>query len=145
VGSGGRTWLWLAGRLPDSRRPSTRTSLGAKVVVLEKASQIGGSARKGSLDVVSEQSVHAGAGVADRKDDALVYMARMARPLLFDRSDPFLASHSGSTSCSSFCDNADNCVPRSGGVSASRSSRTQTSRYTVRGPGRDRCGRRGAV
>jgi succinate dehydrogenase/fumarate reductase flavoprotein subunit len=65
--------------------------LGAKVVVLEKASQVGGSARKAVAGMwVPNNRFMQEAGVVDRKDDALVYMARMARPLLFDRSDPFL-------------------------------------------------------
>ena len=65
--------------------------LGAKVVVLEKAAQVGGSARKAVAGMwVPNNRFMQESGVPDRKEDALVYMARMARPLLFDRSDPFL-------------------------------------------------------
>jgi succinate dehydrogenase/fumarate reductase flavoprotein subunit len=83
--------------------------LGAKVVVLEKASQIGGSARKAVAGMwVPNNRFMQAAGVADRKADALVYMARMARPLLFDRSDPFLGLAQWEYELfEAFCDNAD--------------------------------------
>ena len=65
--------------------------LGAKVVVFEKAPQIGGTARKAVAGMwVPNNRFMQEAGIVDRKIDALAYMARMARPLLFDRSDPFL-------------------------------------------------------
>ncbi|MDX6313380.1 MAG: 3-oxosteroid 1-dehydrogenase [Streptomyces sp.] len=65
--------------------------LGASVIVLEKAPQIGGTARKAVAGMwVPNNRFMQEAGVDDRKEDALTYLARMARPLLFDPSDPWL-------------------------------------------------------
>lgn len=83
--------------------------LGASVVVLEKASRIGGTARKavGGMWVPNNRFMQE-AGVADHKEDALAYLARMARPLLFDRQDPFLGLAPWEYQLfEAFCDNAD--------------------------------------
>jgi len=65
--------------------------LGASVVVLEKAAQVGGTARKAVAGMwVPNNRFMQQAGVADGKADALAYLARMARPLLFDPSHPHL-------------------------------------------------------
>src|SRR5882672_5776655 len=65
--------------------------LGASVVVLEKAAQVGGTARKAVAGMwVPNNRFMQQAGTADGKADALAYLARMARPLLFDPSHPHL-------------------------------------------------------
>jgi succinate dehydrogenase/fumarate reductase flavoprotein subunit len=65
--------------------------LGASVIVLEKAPQVGGTARKAVAGMwVPNNRFMQEAGVDDRKEDALAYLARMARPLLFDPGDPML-------------------------------------------------------
>jgi succinate dehydrogenase/fumarate reductase flavoprotein subunit len=65
--------------------------LGASVIVLEKAPQVGGTARKAVAGMwVPNNRFMQEAGVTDRKEDALAYLARMARPLLFDPRDPTL-------------------------------------------------------
>src|SRR6267378_568742 len=65
--------------------------LGASVVVLEKAPRVGGTARKAVAGMwVPNNRFMQAAGVDDRKEDALAYLARLARPLLFDPSDPSL-------------------------------------------------------
>jgi succinate dehydrogenase/fumarate reductase flavoprotein subunit len=65
--------------------------LGASVIVLEKAQQVGGTARKAVAGMwVPNNRFMQAAGVTDRKEDALTYLARMARPLLFDPNDPTL-------------------------------------------------------
>jgi len=62
--------------------------LGASVIVLEKAPQVGGTARKAVAGMwVPNNRFMQEAGVTDRKEDALTYLARMARPLLFDPND----------------------------------------------------------
>jgi 3-oxosteroid 1-dehydrogenase len=65
--------------------------LGASVVVLEKAERVGGTARKAVAGMwVPNNRFMQEAGTTDRKEDALAYLARMARPLLFDPSDQYL-------------------------------------------------------
>jgi len=65
--------------------------LGASVVVLEKAARVGGTARKAVAGMwVPNNRFMQEAGTADRKEDALAYLARMARPLLFDPTDQYL-------------------------------------------------------
>jgi hypothetical protein len=65
--------------------------LGASVIVLEKAAQVGGTARKAVAGMwVPNNRFMQEAGLEDRKGDALAYLARMARPLLFDPGDPYL-------------------------------------------------------
>jgi 3-oxosteroid 1-dehydrogenase len=65
--------------------------LGASVVVLEKAPGVGGTARKavGGMWVPNNRFMQE-AGVEDPKEDALAYLARLARPLLFDPEHPHL-------------------------------------------------------
>jgi succinate dehydrogenase/fumarate reductase flavoprotein subunit len=65
--------------------------LGASVIVLEKAAQTGGTARKAVAGMwVPNNRFMQAAGVTDRKEDALAYLARIARPLLFDPGDRWL-------------------------------------------------------
>ena len=53
--------------------------LGASVIVLEKAQQVGGTARKAVAGMwVPNNRFMQEAGVTDRKEDALTYLARMA-------------------------------------------------------------------
>src|SRR5882724_8327376 len=74
--------------------------LGVSVIVLEKAQQVGGTARKAVAGMwVPNNRFMQEAGVVDRKDDALAYLARMARPLLFAPNDRTLGLRNGSTSC----------------------------------------------
>jgi succinate dehydrogenase/fumarate reductase flavoprotein subunit len=65
--------------------------LGASVVVLEKAAQVGGTARKAVAGMwVPNNRFMQQAGTADSKAAALAYLARLARPLLFDPDHPYL-------------------------------------------------------
>ena len=64
------------------------SELGAKTIILEKAEQVGGTGRKaaGWMWVPNNRFMQE-KGIADSRDDALRYLARMARPALYDEED----------------------------------------------------------
>jgi succinate dehydrogenase/fumarate reductase flavoprotein subunit len=73
-------------------------SLGAEVVVLEKAAITGGTTgRSGGVLWVPANPVMRATGIDDPRDDALRYMARTAHPVSYRPDDP----HLGLTHCSS--------------------------------------------
>ena len=62
---------------------------GNKVLVLEKASQLGGTTRKAAFWywVPNNAAMHA-AGTKDPKKDCIAYMARLSRPEIFNPEAP---------------------------------------------------------
>src|SRR5438874_8569679 len=65
--------------------------LGASVIVLEKAGAVGGTARKAAAWMwVPNNRFMQEKGIRDSRDDALRYLARMARPALYDEHHPTL-------------------------------------------------------
>ncbi len=81
---------------------------GNKVVILEKASEIGGTTRKAAFWYWVPNNVPMRAlGIEDRKEDCLRYMARLSRPETYDAND----RHFGMTKleydlCAAIYDNA---------------------------------------
>jgi 3-oxosteroid 1-dehydrogenase len=70
---------------------ATAHSLGDSVIVLEKASVVGGTTGKsGGAYWIPNNSLMAELGLEDPKDDAIRYMARLAFPELYDADDPKL-------------------------------------------------------
>ena len=63
--------------------------LGNEVMVIEKAPELGGTARKAAFWywVPNNEGLRT-LGVEDRKDDCLRYMARLSRPTLYDPDHP---------------------------------------------------------
>ena len=63
--------------------------LGDEVILLEKAPELGGTARKAAFWYwVPNNSAMRALGIADRKEDCLRYMARLARPHRYDPQSP---------------------------------------------------------
>jgi succinate dehydrogenase/fumarate reductase flavoprotein subunit len=61
------------------------SELGASVVILEKAPEVGGTAKKAAAWMwVPNNRFMQEKGMSDPRDDALRYLARMARPALYD-------------------------------------------------------------
>jgi 3-oxosteroid 1-dehydrogenase len=69
----------------------TAAARGCRVVVLEKEDRIGGTtAKAGATFWVPNNRLMREAGLADPRDDALRYMARLSYPQLYDPSDETL-------------------------------------------------------
>ena len=67
---------------------TTAHNLGSSVVMLEKATTVGGTtAKSGGVYWIPNNSIMTGAGVEDPKDDAIRYMARVAYPQLYSADD----------------------------------------------------------
>ncbi|HUG49065.1 MAG TPA: FAD-dependent oxidoreductase [Candidatus Limnocylindria bacterium] len=65
--------------------------LGNEVVVLEKAAEVGGTAKKAAFWYwVPNNEAMKSAGMADTKEDFLRYVARLSRPQAYDANDPKL-------------------------------------------------------
>ena len=82
---------------------------GATVLVLEKAAQLGGTARKavGGMWVPANRFMEK-AGVHDDVDGAVAYIARLSRPALFDPEHPTLGLPAWEHEhLRTFCTNAD--------------------------------------
>jgi 3-oxosteroid 1-dehydrogenase len=66
-------------------------ALGLTVVILEKAPAVGGTGRKAAAWMwVPNNRFMQEKGMVDSRDDALRYLARMARPALYDEEDATL-------------------------------------------------------
>jgi len=62
---------------------------GNKVLVLEKASQLGGTTRKAAFWYwVPNNAAMRAAGIEDPRQDCIAYMARLSRPEIYDRCAP---------------------------------------------------------
>jgi hypothetical protein len=62
---------------------------GNKVLVLEKASQLGGTTRKAAFWYwVPNNAAMRAAGIEDPRQDCIAYMARLSRPETYDRCAP---------------------------------------------------------
>lgn len=81
---------------------------GNKVVVLEKADQIGGTTSKAAFWYwVPNNAPMRALGIADKKVDCLRYMARISRPEVYDPDHPrFGMSHWEYEACAAIYDNA---------------------------------------
>lgn len=65
--------------------------LGTEVLLLEKAPERGGTARKAAFWYrVPNNAAMRAAGIEDREDDFLRYVARVSRPALYDPASPTL-------------------------------------------------------
>ena len=65
--------------------------LGARTLILEKADAVGGTARKAAAWMwVPNNHFMQEKGIPDSRTDALRYLARMARPALYDEAHPTL-------------------------------------------------------
>src|SRR5260370_18328782 len=65
--------------------------LGNEVVLLEKASELGGTTRKAAFWYWVPNNKHMQAvGIEDRRDDCIRYMARLSRPEAYDPDHPRL-------------------------------------------------------
>jgi phytoene dehydrogenase-like protein len=65
--------------------------LGTEVLLLEKAPELGGTARKAAFWYrVPNNAAMRAAGIEDREDDFLRYVARVSRPALYDPASPTL-------------------------------------------------------
>ena len=70
---------------------ATAAAAGAQVVILEKASWVGGTtARSGGVMWVPNNPVMAEMGLVDERDDAVHYMARTAFPTRYQADHPTL-------------------------------------------------------
>jgi 3-oxosteroid 1-dehydrogenase len=63
---------------------------GSEVILLEKASELGGTARKAAFWYwVPNNKAMQGSGMADTEDDFLRYVARVSRPTTYDPDAPY--------------------------------------------------------
>src|SRR5690349_4232290 len=96
--------------VPDDRRPDAITDvvvvgggggglptalfsrwLGNEVLLLEKADELGGTARKAAFWYwIPNNAQMQAAGIEDREEDFLRYVARLSRPQRYDPSSPTL-------------------------------------------------------
>jgi hypothetical protein len=72
--------------------------LGEEVILLEKAAELGGTARKAAFWYwVPNNAAMQAAGTPDGEDDFLRYVARLSRPHQYDPGSPTLGQSSGGT------------------------------------------------
>src|SRR5215208_2087395 len=107
---------------------------GARVAVVEKAAQLGGTTAKsaGYMWIPNNRCLRE-SGRHDPRPEALQYMARLARPRLYDPESPTLGLPSGSTRASPRSTTTRRKRPRPTRRSEPSSSATRpTSRTTTR-------------
>lgn len=82
--------------------------LGNKVLILEKASELGGTTKKAAFWYwVPNNEPMKAMGIVDKKDDCIRYMARLSRPEVYDAEHPrFGMSEWEYEACAAIYDNA---------------------------------------